>query len=99
MTKIYRGNTIIKKVSSKIAKLSGIMLRARHYLPLKILQTIYYALVYPYLTYCNIIWTSTYPTVLEVIYRIQRKIVRIATFSKFTQDTRPIFLSLNLLTI
>jgi len=41
----------IKKVSSKIAKLSGIMIRTRHYLPLKILQTIYFALVYSHLTY------------------------------------------------
>ena len=39
----------IKKVSFKIAKLSGIMIRARHYFSLKILQTIYYALHYPYL--------------------------------------------------
>ena len=37
---------------------------------------------------------------LEGIYKIQRKIVRIAKFSKFTQDTSPIFLFLlNLLTI
>ena len=41
----------IKQVSSKIAKLSGIMIRTRHYLPLKILQTIYFALVYSHLTY------------------------------------------------
>ena len=57
-------------------------------------------MVYPYLTYCNIVWASTYPTRLEGIYKIQRKIVRIAKFSKFTQDTSPIFLFLlNLLTI
>ena len=37
-----------KKVSSKIAKLSEIMIRARHYLLLKILQIIHYAFVYPY---------------------------------------------------
>ena len=89
----------IKQVSSKIANLSGIMIRARHYLPLKILQTIYYALVYSHLTFCNIAWASSYPTRPEGIYKIQRKIVRIATFLKYTQDTRPIFLSLNLPTI
>ena len=45
----------IKEVTSKISKLSGIMIRVRHYLPLKTLQTIYNALGYPYLTYCNIV--------------------------------------------
>ena len=33
------------------------------------------------------------------MYNIQKKIVRIATFSKFTQETRPIFLYLILLKI
>ena len=71
----------------------------RHYLPLKTLQTIYNALIYPYLTYCNVVWASTYSSRLESIYKIQKKIVRIITFSKYLQETRPIFLSLGLLTI
>ena len=37
---------------------------------------------YPYLTYCNIVWASTYPTRLEGISKIQRKIVKIATISE-----------------
>ena len=36
---------------------------------------------------------------MYLLNKIQRKIVRIATFSKYTQDARPIFLSLNFLTI
>ena len=36
---------------------------------------------------------------MYILNKIQRKIVRIATFSKYTQDARPIFLSLNFLTI
>ena len=89
----------IKEVTSKISKLSGIMIRVRHYLPLKTLQTIYNALVYPYLTYCNVVWASTYSSRLESIHKTQKKIVRIITFSKYLQETRPILLSLGLLTI
>ena len=88
----------IKEVTSKISKLSGIMIRARHYLPLKTLQTIYNALVYPYLTYYNALWASTYPSRLEGLHKVQKKIVRIITFSKYLQETRAIFLSLGLLT-
>ena len=65
----------------------------------RVLQAIFNALVYPYLTFGNIIWASTYPTSLEGIYKIQKKIVRIATFSKDTQETRSLFLSLNVQTI
>ena len=89
----------IKEVTSKTSKLSGIMIRARRHLPLKTLQMIYNALVYPYLTYCNVVWANTYPSRLEGIHKVQKKIVRIITFSKYLQETRPIFLSLGLLTI
>ena len=66
----------------KISKLTGLMAKGRHYVTLKTLQNIYCTMIYPYLTYCNIIWTSTYPTRLRSIYLIQKKIVRIMTFSK-----------------
>ena len=51
----------IDQVASKRRKMTGIMANTRHYLSLKTLQTIYGTMVYPYLTYCNIVWTSTHP--------------------------------------
>ena len=86
-------------VASKISKMTGIMAKARHYLSLKTLQTIYDTMVYPYLTYCNIIWTSTYPTRLKSIFMIQKKIVRIMTFTKYKDKSRPLFLSLKILNV
>ena len=50
----------IIKATSKISKLCGIMVRARHYLPIRTLRTVYNAMVYPYLSYCNVEWASTY---------------------------------------
>ena len=37
-----------------------------------------------------------YSTGLESIYKIQKEIVRIATFPKFTQETRPIYIGTGL---
>ena len=56
-------------------------------------------MIYPYLTYRNIIWTSTYPPRLRTIYLIQKKIVRIMTFSKYREESRPIFVLLKLMNI
>ena len=64
----------INHVAMKISKLTGIIAKARHYLPLKTLQNIYYTMIYPYLIYCNAVWTNTYPTRLRPIYMIQNKI-------------------------
>ena len=69
------------------------MAKARHYISLETLQTIYNTMVYPYLKYCNIIWSSTYPTRLKLIFMIQKKIVRIMIFSKYSEESRPLFLS------
>ena len=41
--------------------------------------------------YGNIVWGNTYTTRLEPIRRLQKKIVRIITFSKFTEPTVPLF--------
>ena len=89
----------IDQVVSKISKMTGIMAKVRHYLSLKTLQTIYYTMVYPYLTYYDIIWTSTYPTRPKPLFRVQKKIVRIMTFAKYNKESRPLFLQLKLLNI
>ena len=60
---------------------------------------IHYTLVYPYLTYCNIIWTSTYPTHLRKLQLAQKRAIRIITKSPFNSHTQPLFSTLKLLTI
>lgn len=52
-----------------------------------------------YLIYCNTIWTNIYPTRLRPIYLIQKKKVRIMTFSKYKEEKRPLFISLKVLNI
>ena len=63
------------------------------------LKTIYNALIYPHMTYCNILWASTYETKINGIYKIQKNIIKIMTFSKYRQESRPLFQSLGLLNI
>ena len=82
----------INQVTLKISKMSGILVRARNYLSLRTLDTIYNALIYPYLTYCNTLCASTYSSRLKNIYKVQKKIVRYMTFSKYRQESRTLFL-------
>ena len=67
----------ISFVSEKISKTVGIIAKARFYLSSKLLLTLYYSLVYPYLTYCNVAWSSTYCSNLNCIYPLQKRIVRL----------------------
>ena len=67
------------------------------YLPKVVMRDLYYALIYPYLSYGNITWGNTYTSRLQPIRRLQKKIIRIITFSKYTDHTSLLFKELAIL--
>jgi len=50
-----------------------------------------------FLIYGLIVWGNTYPTSLQAIYILQKKAIRIITFSKFDDTTSPLFKRLNII--
>lgn len=52
-------------------------------------------MVYPYLSYCNFSWTSTYPTRLQSIFMTQKKLVRIMTFSNYRESSKHLYFTRN----
>ena len=50
------------------------------------------------MTYCIEVWGSSPATHINSIVKIQKKAVRIISFSNFRAPSKPLFLSLNLLT-
>ena len=55
------------------------------------LKTLYCLLVYPYFQYCIIVWGSTYPTNLNRLILLQKRIVRIVNKKPFDSHTYPLF--------
>ena len=89
----------IKHITTEIANTTGILFKARHFLPSQTIRTLYYSLIFPYLNYGNIIWANTYPWRLESIRKRQKKIVRAISFSDPRDHTCPIFENLSILPI
>ncbi len=89
----------ISYIYKKVSKSTGIIFRCRYYLSNKTKLSLYYSLVYPYLTYCNIVWSSNYKTNLKRIYSLQKRIVRALTNSDFRAHTSPLFTQLKILDI
>ena len=81
--------------ASKISKSIGIIYKSSFYL--SALRTLYYALIYPYIQYCIIIWGSTYPTCLYRINLLQKRVIRIINREAYDAPTDPIFKDLNIL--
>ena len=88
----------INHVRSKMAKGIGILYKGRRVLKSSTLLSLYYSFIYPYMTYCVEVWGSSPVTHIESIIKVQKKAVRIITFSPFRAPSKPLFQSLNVLT-
>ena len=53
--------------------------------------SLYYTLIYPYLSYCNIVWSSTYNTHLNRIFTLQKSAIHALSKSKYHAHTAPLF--------
>ena len=89
----------INNISTKVAKNIGILSRVSYLLPAKVKLSLYYSLVYPYLIYCNIAWASNYPSRLNRLSILQRRVVRIIAGRSLIVNTAEGYSSLRILTI
>ena len=97
----------IAYVNNKISKGIGIMYRAKNYPTknsLKKLQFAYiyiyiYIYIYPYLINCIEIWGISPQTHLKPLLLLQKKLVRIMTFSTYHAHTDPLFKDMEILII
>lgn len=69
----------IDYVTLKIIRICGILRRIHFFLNKSTLKLLYYSLIYPCLHYGNIVWANNYPTQLEKLFKLQKKILRIIT--------------------
>ena len=89
----------IDGICSKISKAIGVINRVKHILPLNILVQLYYTMIFPHLTYCNIIWGNCAISHLNRILILQKRAIRIITNSSPYSHTPPLFKKLKLLKI
>ena len=61
---------------NKISKTTGIVSKVRHLIPCNLTRHLYLALIQPYISYCNIVWSRCQSsTELDRILKIQKNIV------------------------
>jgi len=83
----------------KLAKCAAIFIKARKVLDKSTLINLYYSFAYPYLIYCNHIWGNTYPTCLEKLNLMHKRIIRVITCSPYRAHTAPLFYANRILTL
>ena len=89
----------LNHISNKISKGLGIIGRVRNIMPNDVLLTLYYSLIYPYLTYCCIVWGGASNTALHHLSVLQNRAIRLITRSPFRTSATPLFVLLKLLKV
>jgi hypothetical protein len=74
-------NEHISYVSLKISQILGAFRKLKYKLPVAMLRVLYNALIYPHLSYCNIVWGCTLLSNLDTILKLQKKVVRLISNS------------------
>ena len=77
----YHINFVCKQITESISILS----RMCFYLSCKTKLTLHYTLIYPYITYCNSMWWSTYISNLNRIYYLHKRAVWTITAPLFSK--------------
>jgi len=84
-------------VALKLAKSLGILYRLKTKLPKSCLLTVYYSLIYPHLTYCNIVWGGAAKAIINELVVLQKRAIRIITNSNYRSNTTALFKELQIL--
>ena len=87
----------IDYTSGKISKNVNIMIKLKRYVSKATLVSLYYSLIYPYLTYACILWGNNYNAPLSQIVKLQNKAVRVINHVPLMAQITPHYLSLHLL--
>ena len=87
----------IQQISKKISRGIGVLCKIRHYVDVKILVQLYHAIILPFFSYSCIVWGNTYEHNIKPLQIMQKKAIRLITFSDFDAHTSPLFAQLKLL--
>ena len=89
----------IKCISRKVAKGTGIIIKARKSFESETLLNLYNALILPHISYCIHIWATTAAVHLQRLYVLQKKIICIICGVHPRTHTEPLYKTLNILNV
>jgi hypothetical protein len=89
----------ISQVCLTISRNIGVMSKLRYKLPDSAMLLLYNALILPHLMYCNIVWGGAGKSLFERLFKLQKRSIRIITYSMYIAYTSPLFSKLKVLNL
>ena len=87
----------IDLVARRVKRSIVILSRIRLFTNITILINLYYTLICPFLTYGLIAWSNAYHSTINPIFILQKKALRILTFSGYKDHSNPLFIKHNII--
>ena len=87
----------INYLSRRLARTAALFYRVKPFVPEFVMRNMYQAHFLSLISYCNLIWSSTFPSHLDPITKLQKRVIRIISNSDFLAHTDPLFKQLKLL--
>ena len=89
----------IEHISFKISRAIGVLSRLRHFIPVNILINLYNTLILPHISYCTIVWGHCSQTLINKLFVLQKRAIRIITNSHPRTPSKALFMKYNILPI
>jgi Reverse transcriptase (RNA-dependent DNA polymerase) len=86
----------LTELSKKLAKANGLLSKIRHFVDDVTMKSLYHSLFHTHLTYGCLTWGFAGENLLSRIFKLQKKALRIITFSDFKDPTSPLFSQLRI---
>ena len=85
----------IATITSKVAKVIGVLRRLKSLLPHHVLVTVYKSLILPHFDYCSSVWGNLGKVLAQKLQKLQNRAARIITGSDYTIRSSEILTGLN----
>ena len=86
----------INSVCQKLARANGALSKIRYYISRDTLLSLYYALFHSHLSYAASVWALNETSTTRILY-LQKKAVRLMSFSDYNAHSGPLFVQLRIL--
>ena len=87
----------VNQLCKNLAQTNGILSKLRHYVPQKTCISVYFSLFYSFILYGSLAWQFTSKTNLNRVFILQKKCLRIISFSFYKDHSNPLFKDLKAL--
>ena len=87
----------INELRKKLSKSIGIIYKMKNLAPLRVLNSLYYALFHSHLNYGICVWGNASEKLLQPIFMLQKKVIRMISNADYQDNTGPLFVKLSIL--